>query len=49
MRFFDRWVGRGSKLGMSRLTTVNRMQTIGIKMLEGSGSMSDQIKTEHKA
>ena len=47
MRFFDTSVGRGSKSGMSRLITINIMQTIGINM--GDGMMNDQIKTEHNA
>jgi len=47
MRFFDMSVGRGSKSGMSRLITINIMQTIGINM--GEGMMNDQIKTEHNA
>ena len=47
MRFFDMSLGRDSESGMSRLITINIMQTIGINM--GEGMMNDQIKTEHNA
>ena len=47
--FFDMGVGRGSRLGMIRLTTINIMQPIGIKMGDWLGIISDQIKREHNA